>query len=615
MKKLQIYLTLLIVVLLQCLTAPGVDAAEPAPNEVILYEARDYIGGSESFKLPGHLPYWGTPVGDNLKGKVSSIRLGSDVGVFLYERFDWVDRGERMDSHWQHCKGGYQISESTELLKCNDFFNALIIYRKGIPGLVGVSLRAQSWSKFADMGPTIDYFRKLWLFPPHTSSHCFDLQDDIHIDGLGIVSPKDPEHKVTAKVYKNNSCTGKAVTFPGPYSDKKYFWLKEYGFKGSEIIFTGDKTTKDSPQSILVTYEGPYNHYKDTAHVKAPPSRGPQWVEEDTDRPGKDYHSFWMMRTSPEMCREACEKDSKCKAYTYVPPGLSGDASKARCWLKYDVPQPVTREGMVSGVKRFFDHAKKAPGGSATGPGIQLPPKIEPGKAGAAQADAIRSFHLVETKGNHLIFEVDYSVEPSHGNIVYLGGWIYDSKGQGISGYKPLAVAVPGAGKARLEVTLDSGQGNRGKEIEFFLYEPNKGPFVKKRFPLNMRLPGASTQPPKVEMSTGYVTAPGAKAQGDQHFDLSGTWKSNIGLVYKINQKWNEISYQDPMMHKPVNGTVDGNTVTVSWMEGNAMKSLKGTITSVGNDGVAKRIEWQNNVIYHRNDRKKATPIHLPNMK
>jgi len=113
--------------------------------------------------------------------------------------------------------------------------------------------------------------------------------------------------------------------------------------------------------------------------------------------------------------------------------------------------------------------------------------------------------------------------------------------------------------------------------------------------------PGLSTvEPPKVEMSTGYVVAPGAKAQGDQQVDLSGTWNSNIGLVYQISQNGNKLSYQDPMMHKPVNGTVDGKTVTVSWTEGNAVKNLKGTITSTGNDGKAKRIEWENSVVFNR---------------
>ncbi|MEA1948719.1 MAG: hypothetical protein U9N83_15630 [Thermodesulfobacteriota bacterium] len=61
MKKLQVYLMILFVVLLQCLIAPGAGAKEPAPNEVILYEALDFIGDSVSVKLPPGLPYWGRP--------------------------------------------------------------------------------------------------------------------------------------------------------------------------------------------------------------------------------------------------------------------------------------------------------------------------------------------------------------------------------------------------------------------------------------------------------------------------------------------------------------------------------------------------------------------------
>ena len=108
------------------------------------------------------------------------------------------------------------------------------------------------------------------------------------------------------------------------------------------------------------------------------------------------------------------------------------------------------------------------------------------------------------------------------------------------------------------------------------------------------------SQPQKAEIAKGYMTVPAVKAQGAQQIDLSGTWNSNIGLVYQISQSGSSLFYQDPMMHKQVNGTVDGKTVTVSWMEGNAMKSIKGTITSVDNNGIAKRIEWQNNVVFNR---------------
>jgi hypothetical protein len=118
-----------------------------------------------------------------------------------------------------------------------------------------------------------------------------------------------------------------------------------------------------------------------------------------------------------------------------------------------------------------------------------------------------------------------------------------------------------------------------------------------------------ATPPPQIEKAVPKTSPQHDKTAGISNLasmlakkipDLSGAWKSNIGLVYKISQKWYEISNQDPMMNKPVKGTVAGNTVTVSWMEGNAIKSIKGTITQVGNDGQAKRIEWQNSVVFHR---------------
>ena len=108
------------------------------------------------------------------------------------------------------------------------------------------------------------------------------------------------------------------------------------------------------------------------------------------------------------------------------------------------------------------------------------------------------------------------------------------------------------------------------------------------------------SQPQKAEIAKGYMTVPAVKAQGAQQIDLSGTWNSNIGLVYQISQSGNTLSYQDPMMNKQVNGTLAGKTVTVSWMEGNAMKSIKGTITSLEGETIAKSITWANGVIFNR---------------
>jgi hypothetical protein len=67
------------------------------------------------------------------------------------------------------------------------------------------------------------------------------------------------------------------------------------------------------------------------------------------DRPGQDYRSFDLDSATPALCEKACAQEARCRAWTYVKPGVQG--SKARCWLKKGVP-PAKRDGCcISGVK------------------------------------------------------------------------------------------------------------------------------------------------------------------------------------------------------------------------------------------------------------------------
>ena len=73
-------------------------------------------------------------------------------------------------------------------------------------------------------------------------------------------------------------------------------------------------------------------------------------LEEDTDRPGNNYRNFDLPHPEPEICLIDCQVDPRCKAFTYVKPGLQGP--KARCWLKDTVPTAKPSPGCISGVKR-----------------------------------------------------------------------------------------------------------------------------------------------------------------------------------------------------------------------------------------------------------------------
>jgi hypothetical protein len=72
-------------------------------------------------------------------------------------------------------------------------------------------------------------------------------------------------------------------------------------------------------------------------------------MEGNTDRPGLDYRSFDLPAADPKLCQDACAGEANCKAFTYVRPGVQGPS--ARCWLKSSVPNPVSNNCCVSGVK------------------------------------------------------------------------------------------------------------------------------------------------------------------------------------------------------------------------------------------------------------------------
>ncbi|NLV26593.1 MAG: hypothetical protein GXY48_05440 [Methanomicrobiales archaeon] len=72
-------------------------------------------------------------------------------------------------------------------------------------------------------------------------------------------------------------------------------------------------------------------------------------MEINTDRMGMDYKNFELKNPNPCECRDVCYNDSECLAYTYVKPGVQ--SRNARCWLKNDVPDPVTDKNCISGLK------------------------------------------------------------------------------------------------------------------------------------------------------------------------------------------------------------------------------------------------------------------------
>jgi len=76
---------------------------------------------------------------------------------------------------------------------------------------------------------------------------------------------------------------------------------------------------------------------------------GDSVMEVNTNRFGEDYRDLDLTVPDPALCAQACKEDVKCRAWTYVKPGVQAD--DARCWLKDKVPPPSPDDNCVSGVR------------------------------------------------------------------------------------------------------------------------------------------------------------------------------------------------------------------------------------------------------------------------
>lgn len=86
-----------------------------------------------------------------------------------------------------------------------------------------------------------------------------------------------------------------------------------------------------------------------------------------TNRPGGDYRNFWVDRADARICRDACAAETRCKAWTYVNPGVQG--AKARCWLKSSVPPARPDNCCISGVMDSTGGGIAGGGGTGSGSG------------------------------------------------------------------------------------------------------------------------------------------------------------------------------------------------------------------------------------------------------
>jgi len=76
---------------------------------------------------------------------------------------------------------------------------------------------------------------------------------------------------------------------------------------------------------------------------------GPALAQSGFDRPGGDYASAPVASGDPAVCAMRCERESRCRAWSFAYPPDSG--GPAMCWLKREVVPRVEAECCVSGVR------------------------------------------------------------------------------------------------------------------------------------------------------------------------------------------------------------------------------------------------------------------------
>lgn len=130
---------------------------------------------------------------------------------------------------------------------------------------------------------------------------------------------------------------------------------------GGEEIFRID--ADDSPRPFVSGRFGFYNYsqkdvyYSDFDAVDAvdDPTASLEGLETGVNRPGDDLDEFEMDVADPRVCREYCEDEPNCEAFSYRRPIWQDHSDPdggvtAKCFLKDDIPEQETDSGFISGV-------------------------------------------------------------------------------------------------------------------------------------------------------------------------------------------------------------------------------------------------------------------------
>jgi len=354
------------------------------PYEVTIYRDRNYNNpinkwklqpGMRMLKIPklGHIPY--------------SILLGNKVGVILFPNEDFCST-LKQESAYEVNFGSENIPTKFYLVPYFEFkasnpaisYNtkafyrcSLIIYRIDIKDILGVYLisgnyrgqfyplpenandSAIIYHKIPQGGPfelkIIAGGNAMFLYPPTSHPNQYDIQITVKsVNGIErkLPGPNNQSVKFDLNKLGISQISSIKLQYKGPLDGQAYLNLAPKKHRAPpamaphEIkVITPQKSTQKKDMDMVSKMKG---------QSSAVISSKPHFELSDTDRPGNNYRNFDLPQPDPNLCLEACQKDPRCKAFTYVKPGVQGP--KARCWLK-DAVSPEKPSGCcISGVKQ-----------------------------------------------------------------------------------------------------------------------------------------------------------------------------------------------------------------------------------------------------------------------
>ena len=582
------------------------------PWGIVIYDHPNFTGWSITYRMnPGMRQKLVPQISPGWEDKVVSIEIGSQVGVTLFAGREFY-AGSHSDS------AGF--GESVARVNVDFKVGSLIVFPKSANGPLGVWLMDKRASGAICCGDT-DNIREMTFFPLPESESLLEqgwpFLGQFNLDRNANQIGFDTRY-VEVTLYEGRDFQGAFLTLPRagyPHPQDVYWNFGGMGWSDRaaslKIKWTG------GPVSL-----GP----------KFPPSGKAFDVLYYSDLPGGNYKNFFLDGIA-EDCQDACAADPKCKAFTWVKPGVQG--AKAVCWLKSTASYSVKNQNCLSGyVKGLVVTTPKvnAPATFITQYGIDRPGGDYKNFNVAGDASLCEKACAADTKCKAYTWLKIDSINIA--GVCWLKSVVTKPvfNAECVSGYS--GNVQPEYQKPQVQATTfiaanknPSTEGeaviftatvtsNTGKPSGTVTFKDGNTTLATSPLDASGKTTLSTTALSVGEHSitavyggntdftgstsgvlTQTVNPTGAASSAA---DIAGTWHSSVGIDYVITQSGSQFTWFLPIINETGKGTLNGQDLSVSWSGPATNGSAIGKVTQVDAAGKATRIDWSNGAFFTR---------------